>query len=78
MVQEPTPSPAPLPLPAQVETWLDDQYCITPYSQCPGMLRYNQLAQDAPPPPPPSAEAGCLPQTLANSSTFYCDDSRSA
>jgi hypothetical protein len=42
------------------------------------MLPYNQLAQDAPPPPPPVAEPGCLPQTLTNSSTFYCDESRSA
>jgi hypothetical protein len=53
----------------QVETWLDNIYCITPHSTCYADSIFAPPA--SPPPPPPYYEGGgCAP---SNTSSFFCN-----
>ena len=55
----------------QLENWLDDYYCITPFSNCANdTADWVALNNPAPPPPPPLSDPGCMPTT--NSSTMFC------
>jgi hypothetical protein len=62
-----------LALGLQMEDWLDNFYCITPFSTCTNdTTDYLLLDNAMPPPPPPLTEPGpgCMPVT--NSSTRLC------
>ncbi len=58
-----------------MENWLDDFYCITPFSNCANdTTDYRTLDNPMPPPPPPGLDGpGCLPVGAeANSTTRLC------